>query len=138
MVVNSTHTILHNAILNGVKNLSHRLVVRFFTSFRIVVSMVFRMGVCLVCLLWSAQSPAQQLLNGSFENNTVYEHFAPTLGTRCIIDVACETSDHIPHVTAWWFNGEESGIYDYGVGTVPPPPMIFTTFLLRILINVVS
>lgn len=37
MVVINTHTILHNAILNGVKNLSHRLVVRFFTAFRIVV-----------------------------------------------------------------------------------------------------
>ena len=42
MTVINTQTILHNAILNAVKNLTHRLVERFFTSFRIVVSMVFR------------------------------------------------------------------------------------------------
>ena len=38
MTFKSTHTIHHNAILNGVKNLSHGLVVRFFTPFRIALN----------------------------------------------------------------------------------------------------
>ena len=38
MIVINTHTILHNAILNGVKNLTHRLVVVFFSLFRIALN----------------------------------------------------------------------------------------------------
>ena len=44
MTVINTQTILHNAVLNAEKNLTHRLVERFFTSFRIELNK--KVGLC--------------------------------------------------------------------------------------------
>ena len=48
MIVKNTHTIFLNAILNAVKNLTSILWIRFFTAFRIVVSIAFRIVVSMV------------------------------------------------------------------------------------------
>ena len=68
MVVINTHTILHNAILNGVKNLSHRLVVRFFTAFRISLCIAFRMGVS-VGILHFVQNERMHSVQNSREHS---------------------------------------------------------------------
>ena len=117
MVVNNTHTILHNAILNGEKNLTHRLVVRFFTAFRISLCIAFRMGVYLVCLLWSAQSPAQQLLNGSFE-----EHDLDTINCHHYYNEINAEVDYIHRIGFKVGLFSEGCIFGFTSDSWGPPP----------------